>query len=200
MSDVAVCIPSIPPRQAMLARAVHSVEVQTYPSDIYISIDHDKLGAPANRDKAIAQVPAETEWLTFLDDDDWMYPNAVQRMREEADITGADCVYPWFDVVGGTDPFPQFFGRPWSNTDPHQFTITFLVKHSLLAEIGGFSPGWDASMAEDPGTDEYGNRAGEDWRFILAMVARDAKIVHLPERLFAWSHHQSNTSGLPSRW
>lgn len=198
MSDVTVCIPSIPPRESMLKRALMSVAHQTYTCETAVAIDTERKGAPATRDVALNA--AQTDWVAFLDDDDWLYPQHIERLLQCAADTNADLVYPWFDVVGGTDPFPQFFARPWDDNDPHQIPITFLCTRKLALAVGGFSFDWDTSQGNDPGLDEYGNRAGEDYRFTLRCVAAGAKIVHLPEKTWGWSHHGSNTSGLPSRW
>ena len=102
-------------------------------------------------------------------------------------------------MAGGTDPFPQWEGVPWDNDQPHQVPITWLARTDLVRDMGGFSAGWDPSQGEDPGLDEWGNRAGEDYRMILRMVNAGAKIVHLPKRSWTWHHHASNTSGRPSK-
>jgi glycosyltransferase involved in cell wall biosynthesis len=193
---ITVVIPSIPPRQKMLTRALRSVSAQRRKADVVVTqIDNDKVGAALNRDRGLAQV--ETEWVAFLDDDDELYSHHLEFLYDHAIETDADLVYPWFDVgSGGTDPFPQFEGRPWSNENPHQIPITFLVKTEVAKEIGGFSGGWNDTGA----TDDLGNRAGEDWHFTMKLVEAGHKIVHLNERTWIWHHHASNTSGLPSRW
>ncbi len=44
-----------------------------------------------------------TEWVAFLDDDDYFYPQHLEALANAAQDTGADMVYPWYDVDGGTD-------------------------------------------------------------------------------------------------
>ena len=85
MHQVTVCIPSIPPRAAYLQRAIASVCAQTYPvSAISVAIDHQRLGAPATRNKAFFQ--ARTEWVVFLDDDDELNPDYLERSFGRAEL------------------------------------------------------------------------------------------------------------------
>lgn len=196
-SGVTVVVPSIPPRAGMLQRALASVWAQELaPAAVIVTLDSDKRGAPYNRDDGLAKV--DTEWVAFLDDDDELYPAHLRRLLRVAVESAADLIYPWFDVAGGTDPFPQFFARPWSNNEPHQVPVTFLARTAAVRDAGGFAGDWDP--AHDPGTDKQGNRAGEDFQLILRLCKADARIVHLPERTWRWHHHSANTSGLPSRW
>lgn len=199
-SDVTVVIPTIPPRRSMLERAVRSVTRQQHPAaGIVISNDLHRRGAAVNRDAGLHAV--RTPLVAFLDDDDEMYPHHLAALMEAQRVTGADLVYPWFDVgSGGTDPFPLLEGVPWDNENPHQVPITFLARTELLTDLGGFSYAWDPTQGEDPGTDPDGNRAGEDYRMILRVVAAGGIIHHHPERTWLWHHHSANTSGLPSRW
>lgn len=187
--QITVCIPSIPPRRDDLSRAVTSVLGQTYPvTAINIAIDHQKLGAAATRNRAF--MAAHTPWIAFLDDDDILYPQHLQRLVEHQQATGADVVFPWFDTEpAGNDPFPQFFGRQYDPQVPHMFPITTLVRRDLAYAVGGFPPGVPGEEA-----------AGEDWQFWLKMRDRGAVFAHLPERTWLWRHTGRNTSGLPSRW
>lgn len=199
MAKISVVIPSIPPRRAMLTAAIESVAVQDHPVEaIHIAFDNEKRGAALNRDAAFEYV--DTEWVAFLDDDDTMKQWHLRTCLMAAESSGADLLYPWFDMnKGGTDPFPFFFGKPWDDADPHQIPVTFVAKTDVIRAAGGFSRDWPPTP-DDPEFDELGNRAGEDYRLVLRLVAMGAKIVHHPERTWTWNHHGRNTSGLPSRW
>ncbi|MGV8972193.1 MAG: glycosyltransferase [Rhodoglobus sp.] len=197
--SVTAIIPSIPTRTTMLGQAIATVLTQERKADaLVVTIDHERLGAPANRDRALAMV--DTEWTAPLDDDDWLDPWHLSALVACASASGADLVYPWFEVVGGTDPFPQWENVDWDDAHPHQVPITMLVRTDLLRQVGGWSAQWDPTQGEDPGMDADGNRAGEDYRLILRAVAAGATIVHLPKRSWRWRHHGNNTSGLASRW
>jgi hypothetical protein len=173
----------------MLERAARSVRAQTVPVEHILAEDIHHLGAAITRAHGLHLV--DTEWTAFLDSDDEMDPDHIERLLAHAADTAADYVYPWFRVVGGTDPFPMFFGRPWDNEQPHQTTITILVRTELAQQIGFHTPPPDSMIG--------GQRGGEDWHFTLGCLAAGAKIVHHPERTWTWHHHGKNTSGEPNR-
>lgn len=173
-------------QNGMLERAVASVRAQTMPVEHVLAEDVYRLGAPMTRHHGLAMV--QTEWTAFLDSDDEMDPDHIEHLVACAEDTGADYVYPWFRVVGGSDPFPMFFARPWDDDQPHQTTITILVRTSLAQMIGFHTP--------PEGDTIEGQRGGEDWHFTLGCLAAGAKIVHLPRRSWTWHHHSGgNTSG-----
>lgn len=199
MSGISVCIPSIPPRAALLDRAVRSVNAQTLPAiELSISYDHHHEGAPATRQRALES--AGCEWVAFLDDDDEFMPEHLAALMNCAEDTGADYVFSYFTIKDpGGRPRPDVdplgtFGKPFDPEHPHQTTITTLVRRELALDVGGFLRPSDAPPTPD------GHRAGEDWAFTLGCVEAGAKIVHLPQRTWYWHHHGANTSGLPDRW
>lgn len=164
----------------MLERAAASVRAQSYPTELVLARDVHGMGAAVTRNHGMAEVT--TEWTAFLDSDDTMDPDHIEQLVTCAEQTGADYVYPWFRVQGGSDPFPMFFGRPWDDDNPHQVPITILVRTGLARSVGFHNPpGWE--------------RGGEDWAFTLGCVAAGAMIVHHPERTWTWVHHGRNSSG-----
>lgn len=189
-STVTIVIPTIPPRVAMLQRAVASVLQQTHPvAAVAIAVDNDHAGAWTTRNQAMSSVT--TEWLGFLDDDDDLYAHHVATLLDVADDTGASMVWGWFDVYGGTDPFPQNRGRPWSLEQPYTVPITYLVRTEVARkafdETGGFLP------------DDIGAWDNQDQPFFAA-CARIGGVACTPEITWRWFHHGRNTSGLPERW
>jgi glycosyltransferase involved in cell wall biosynthesis len=93
----------------MLERAARSVRAQTVPVHHILAEDIHRMGAAITRAHGLALV--ETEWTAFLDSDDELDPDHIEQLLACAKETGADYVYPWFRVVGGTAPFPMFFGK-----------------------------------------------------------------------------------------
>lgn len=202
---VTVVIPSIPPRayggrvhkvsfirraiESVLAQDCHTIGLRT--PRIESVIDHERRGAGPTRHRALMR--AQTPWVAFLDDDDEFLPQHVRRCYEHALDTGADYVYPWFEVVGGDDPFPQHFGREFDPADPVQTTVTTFVRTALAQSVGFEFP-------LDPKLRIGGHAWGEDYEFTRRCVAAGAKVVHLPERTWRWHHHGANTSGRPDRW
>lgn len=184
-----MCIPTIPPRARLLARALSSVERQTYqPVAIEVAVDVNREGAAATRNRAL--FAAKTKWVAFLDDDDVLYPDHLEKLVAHQIATNADVVWPWFNVVGGGDPFPAFYGRQWDKGQPHSFPITTLVRRIKAIKVGGF-PVCDAVS---------GRCAGEDYPFWCAMSQAGARFAHLRERTWDYHHDSANTSGMPNRW
>jgi hypothetical protein len=188
---VNVVVPFLELRRAngLLDLAVRSVLAQTTPVELVLAEDIHHMGAPLTRHCGLQLV--ETEWTAFLDSDDELDPTHIEQLLACAQDTGADYVYPWFRVRGGTDPFPMFFGRPWDDTAPHQTTITILVRTGLAQTVGFHEPPEDSTVG--------GQRGGEDWYFTLGCLAAGARIVHHPARTWTWWHTGFNTSGRPDR-
>jgi glycosyltransferase involved in cell wall biosynthesis len=178
--QVTVVVPYHPARvkNGMLARAVDSVARQTIPAHLITVEDIRREGAAATRQRGLDMVT--TEWTAFLDSDDEMDPTHLAQLLTCAEQTEADYVYPWFRVVGGRDPFPMFFGKPWDDRRPHSTTITILVRTELAQQIGFHG-------------------LGEDFAFTKGCVVAGAKIVHHPARTWTWHHGPQNSSGRPDR-
>lgn len=197
MSDITVCIPSIPPRMPLLTRALASVAQQiVQPEAIIVEIDHDGAGAPATRDRALRKVT--TEWVAFLDDDDEMKSHHLETLARCAEAEGADYVYSWYEIVdnfgvnqGDADWVLGHFGKPFDAAVPVQTTITTLVRTKIAQDVGF------ALDDVDTGRLINGQRVGEDYLFTLGCLDRGAKIVHTPHRTWVWHHDSANTSGRP---
>ncbi|MCI3246293.1 glycosyltransferase family 2 protein [Streptomyces spinosisporus] len=196
--EITVCIPAHPARvvNGMLDRAVASVKQQLLPAaDISIAIDEDGDGAAITRQRALDA--AKTEWVAFLDSDDWFYPEHLKVLAKGAQIFRADYTYSYYMVH-----FPD--GRPWPANDPlghfgkqfdpqrpHQTTITTLCRTELAQQIGFREPPHGALI--------NGEHYGEDFQYTVECAQAGAKIVHIPRRTWAWRHHQGNSSGQPGR-
>lgn len=190
-ATVAVIIATIPPRAGLLAEALTSVLAQTRPADeIRVVTDTAGDGPAATRNWALR--PCSADWVAFLDDDDTWKPGHLEALVGCAEQTGADLVYPWFDVVGGTDPFPDRFGQPFDDDaavalrDTNWIPVTFLARRALLDQVGGFPT---------PGTHPHADQ--EEWALQLRLLDIGATFVHLPERTWRWRHWHGNTSGRP---
>jgi len=203
--DVTVVVPTIPTRPRLLDRALTSVWAQERPPDaVIVEPDDDGTGAAATRNRALARVT--TEWVAWLDDDDELRPRHLALLLGEAEVSGADLVYPWFDVVNGTDPLAVTVGgvlrsplgvpflaeqaehlRHRGNFIP----VTTLVRTETARAAGGFPT---------PGSEEWPHTECEDWGFLIRLLDAGARFSHLPERTWLWHHHAANTSGRADRW
>lgn len=204
MNDqITVCIPTIPPRRDMLLRAILSVSLQSRPAaavSIAQDIDHD--GAGVTRQRALDA--ARTDWVAFLDDDDAMMSHHLDTLMTAAIDTGADYVYSYYmvrDAAGNNrldiDPLGHL-GRPFDTTNPHQTTVTTLVRRELAQE---------ARFGPPEGAEIDGQVYGEDFQFTVTCCRLGAKVVHVPYRTWWWYHHgigapgvSGNTSGRADRW
>lgn len=190
MTTVAAIVPSIPPRRLQLAEALSSIAGQTRQVDeIHVTVDHDGDGPAAARNRSLAAVTAE--WVAFLDDDDLWLPDHVAALLEHAEQTGADLVYPWFVVAGGTDPFPQHRGRPFDADRLRAgnfIPVTFLARRQAILDVGGFPL---------PGSCEQANQ--EEWALQLRMLDAGCHFEHLDQVTWVWRHWSGNTSGRPWR-
>lgn len=187
---VTIVIPTIPPRGALLARAVVSAMRQTHPIDaISIAVDVDHDGAWTTRNRALAAV--RTRWTAFLDDDDELYPFHCEMLLAIAEGEHADLVWGWFDVAGGRDPFPMHRGKPFDVDDPHIVPITYMVRTDLLHAAVEMTGGFLA--------DEAGAWDNQDQPLFVQM-AKIGKTACTAQATWRWHHHAANTSGLPTRW
>lgn len=213
---ITVVIPTIPPRRAMLKRAIDSVLEQTMPpAAIAIAVDFDRLGAAVTRQRALDTVT--TRWVAFLDDDDELKPRHLEALFSATVDYGAEYVWSQYQVAlpnpsdsrhvtgqhtvyrDGPEPLGAGTFEQWNPEQPAQTTITTLVSTELAHSVGGFLPLGGAGAID--GTVD-GQRAGEDWDFTLRCVAAvgPEKLRHVPEVTWYWHHHARNTSGLPDRW
>lgn len=186
---VSVCIPSIPTRSDLLtSRVFPSIFTQTHPvTEICVSLDLKKEGAWTNRNNATKM--ANSEWIAFLDDDDEFQPHHVATLLDAAHGQQADVVWGWFDVIGGSDPFPTHRGRQWDVNDLHIFPITCIVRRSLILDANAkFMP------------DNHGAWQHQDLPFWKSIHDAGGKFLAIPDITWNWHHHGANTSGLPSRW
>jgi len=202
---ITVVIPSIPPRSHLLKRALRSVENQIKaPVEVITPLDTEHLGAGPNRNRGLFD--SKTKWTAFLDDDDEFLPNHLNLLYDFACLTDADLVYPWFEVIGGTDPlavevggnlrtpFGLSFGeneKQYILNTANFIPITYLVNTEKAQSVGGYP---------DINTEEWPMDNCEDWGFLKKMLRADSKFVHAPEITWHWHHHGANTSGLASRW
>ena len=155
------------------------------PQAIVVEPDHERTGAAATKNRGLAAVA--TEWTAMLDDDDEMLSGHLETLTFEAERTGADVLYPWFQWIGrGKSPLDSVFGMP-VNAEVLRFynyvPSTVLMRTELARRVGGFQC--------PPGT-PY-----DDWGLWLAMLDAGAAFHHVPVRTWLWHKDGGNTDGLP---
>jgi hypothetical protein len=204
-APITVAIPTHPARgyvqdpSTLLGRVVVSVRAQTLQplGGISIACDLDGDGAAVTRQRALDAV--ETEWVSFLDSDDYWYQHHLEThwrlitnggagYPDATSVDGyADVAYSWW---GGNRPFPEetHRGLAFDPAHPHHITMTLTVRTSLAKAVG---------FLGDPLHPDW---AGEDWRFILGLCELGAKFVGTGEETWFYdASHGGNTSGHPGR-
>lgn len=192
--SVSVVIPHIPVRSS-LAAAVDSVAKQTYPVDeIIIATDVHRHGSAVTRNRALSRVA--TEWVAFLDDDDYLLPDHIETLVSHARETGVDVAYAGCRVTGPDGeniPLQEEwgrFGKPFDGELLRQAShlpVTSLVR-TKMAQQAWFGPPAGVDTPYD------------DWGFYLRLLDLGATFSHVPKVTWVWSHHGKNTSGQPDRW
>lgn len=206
LAPITVVIAHIPPRIHSLNRALKSIQNQVLqPERIIIQADEQGEGAATTRNKALQKVPSSSEWVAFLDDDDYFGPEHLSTCLAAAEIQRCDYVYPWFTIAGPSiDPFQHldWYMKPWDDQRPHQTTIVTMVRRELAQAVGFREVvgllGPDGNAV--PKVTEEGYTFGEDYQFTLECLARGAKIVHAPIRTWYWVVTGHNTSGKAEGW
>lgn len=192
---ITVAIPALPTRTGpggLLEQAIDSVRRQTVTpaGGISVVIDTNRDGAAITRQRALNAV--ETDFVSYLDDDDILHPHHLETHWALLRETGADVAYSWFD---GNEPFgPQgeltHRGKVWNPEGPHHITMTITVRTALAKQVG-FTPHPDASEAIG---------MAEDWVHILGLNALGARFVGTGIVTWTYRVHSGNTSGLATRW
>lgn len=191
---IAVVIPTHPARghtsdpKTLLGRAVASVRAQTVQPQggVSIACDLDGDGAAKTRQRALDAV-GDVEFVSFLDSDDYFYPNHLETHYRLLRVENADVAYSWF---GGNRPFLESTHRgiPFDNAHPHHITMTITVRTELAKQVGflfdQMHPEW----------------YGEDWKMVTGLAALGAKFVGTGEETWYYdSSHGGNSSGIPGK-
>lgn len=201
MADtVAVCIPSIPDREAMLERALASVRAQRRPADeILVEVDADRAGAASTRNRLLER--CTSDWIAWLDDDDQLLDTHLQVLMKEALYGEADLIYPTPRMVGGRDPTATsvngVWRLPWGVPfGPEQerhlrvhgsfIPITHLVRTELVRKVGGFRDGYRLPT---------GRFRGEDEAYLIDLLDAGARFAHVNEVTWKWHVHEAHTAG-----
>src|SRR6476661_450082 len=191
-----------------LREAVESVLAQVYENWELLLIDDGStaadmlraLPALAARDRRIRLVRLEShqgisaalnkglelangEWVTFLDHDDLLEPDALfQNVRLLQENPGLDLIYSDEDKL--TD---QGFDSPMLKPDwsPDFFlSCNYLchmifLRRDLVREVGGFQPQFDGS---------------QDYDLLLRVIERTNRIHHIPRVLYHWRRSENSSA------
>lgn len=140
-------------------------------------------GIAANTTKGFAA--ATGEYLTLLDHDDVIYPNALYDVVKAIQQTGADFLYS--DEIVLSDDFKQLGGYHFKP----DFAPDYLRGVNYITHLAVFSRKLlDAAGAyEDPNFD-----GAQDHDLILRLTEKAAKIHHIKKSLYVWRAAAGSTA------
>lgn len=130
MHKLTFVVPAAPHHEALLERALASIQAQTYPSLVVVVRDTECRGAGWARNSGLAQV--KTDFVSFLDADDWLEPNFAEACLRAYDATR----YIYTDWV--TDRIVEAPCTPWDGSGTAHI-ITTLLPTNWVRHIGGFN-------------------------------------------------------------
>ena len=149
-----------------LSEAIESALSQTVPCEIIVvndgSPDNTKEIAKKYPVKLINQVNkglasarntgimnASGDYILPLDADDVLFADAVEKLQQEAEKSGADIIAPEFQTFGMTQTRFKYGDIPTLEMfwEANRLPYFCLIKKSALLEIGGYQPkmthGWE---------------------------------------------------------
>ncbi len=144
-------------------------------------IHQDNSGPPAARNRGAAD--ATSEFLVFLDADDWIEPEFVSKLGRAMrgageDVSHAYCQQRMVERTGSSVwAVPDW--DPLTMMVANLHAVTTLVRRDRFQAVGGFSE----SMRE----------GYEDWDLWLKFVERGWRGVRVAEPLFVYRRHSPNT-------
>jgi glycosyltransferase involved in cell wall biosynthesis len=179
------------------------------------------LGISANFDRA---VEASTgRHVLVLSADDLMLPAALETYAGVLDGLGSEAarsvLISAYDVIGSTGEHLYSMVRPpgklfYETVEAGRAPATDaglalettpgreILAHALrlrLAPAPFVATCYPRELYEQVGGYRSGFRAWPDTHFALKLLAEDAPVVYVPQRLFSYRVHEENTSGLTER-
>jgi GT2 family glycosyltransferase len=160
---------------------------QAYPHWEMLVIGPGDLPDPPKRDSRIRLMPGvegaisaaavgmgSCEYVGFLNTDDWLEPDALYRMAAELEANPAtDIIYADEDWLGEDKRFRDPFFKPGWAPDGllscNYIGRFFLIRRTLLAEVGGFRAEFESAREHD---------------LLLRATERTDKIIHIPRVLY----------------
>lgn len=208
MPLISVVVPlyNTPPRY--LKDMIASVRAQSYPNWELVLVDASDTAAPgklvarvhdarvryvhlaknegiaANTNVGLAE--AEGEWVTLLDHDDTLSPNALYEVAKAAAGTGAELIYSDEVVLDSTmKHLSEYHFKPDYSPDTlrgcNYITHLCAFQAKLLQKAGG---------GEDARFD-----GAQDYDLILRLCEQAKHIHHIPKVLYYWRGHAQSTAG-----
>ncbi len=126
---------------------------------------------------------AEGQWLTFLDHDDVLEPDALfQNVRLIQENPGLDLIYSDEDKLteaGFDSPILKPDWSPDFFLSCNYLCHMIFMRRDLVREVGGFQPQFDGS---------------QDYDLLLRVSERTNRIHHIPRVLYHWRRSENSSA------
>ena len=169
--SVTVITPTVPSRKQLLDECQASVAAQTVAVQHLVEEDRDGSGPSVLRNRLGRR--ARTDWILPLDDDDVLYPDAVQVLLSHAG--DADIVYPWCRCDEGLSVLVNKLFSPEALFRMNYIPVTALIRRDTWNMLGG--------MRQVP---------LEDYDLWRRAFLHGCKFKCVPEVLWHYRRHDSN--------
>lgn len=174
-----LCIHDDASDQPHVARIL--AELSARMPNLRVSRTTTRQGIAATTNAAIAL--AQGRWITFLDHDDLLEPEALAAVVASHLETGAQVVYTDHDVLGDDGQLRHPYFKPDWNHDLFlsQMYLGHLVSFdaALVRQMGGLRSDCDGS---------------QDYDLVLRCVTSGARVAHVPRVLYHWRAHAGSTA------
>lgn len=171
MPDVTIIIPVANYHRDVAPRAIASANAQTVACEVFVYEDTESKGAGYARNRALKEV--ETKYVIFLDSDDEISPNFVQRCLSV--IRPNHYVYTDWYLDGEVQLAPE---HCWQVDTKQWHVITTLLPTDAVKAIGGF----DETL-----------QAGEDAHFYYALTRSGVCGIAHHEPLFTYGRESQRS-------
>nr|WP_241148233.1 glycosyltransferase family 2 protein [Xanthomonas axonopodis] len=149
--------------------------------NVRVSRSTMRQGISATTNAALAM--ARGRWITFLDHDDLLEPDALAAVVACHDGTSAEVVYTDHDVLGEDGRLRHPYFKPDWNLDLFlsQMYLGHLISFdaALVRHMGGLCSDCDGS---------------QDYDLVLRCIAFGATVAHVPKVLYHWRAHAGSTA------
>ena len=152
--------------------------IRNYQDKVKI-INRKNKGIVFTRNEAISLAVGNSQYLCFLDADDYFDSNYISDMVQIAERTNADVVYPNWHIFGDKDEKIKF----------SDFDIQKLIKHEIHCTAESLI------RVKAIGQNRFENEGvAEDWDFFLGLAFKGKKFV-LAKKCFINYRVRQNTRG-----